>query len=416
MIPTIHVILIVLCLMSIHTNIDLVYHSSMICTCFMLGVFGAILLYCNKRFVLTADVWRIAIIPIIGAVSIIISPDADLYWAHGVRALAQLTYSIVMGYSMYLEISRWPARLIAKVFGWILAILTIAAVAEVHVPLVRALDDTYRTRVYSSDANLGQGLYSVDADDYLGTRDLELAGHIRPTFLTQEPSYVALSLILCLSVWFRTTTMPCATIIYFIVLALGIYSIHSPILIGAIPIFIVSRSFSHKQVILMVAGFILAIAILPLFINRFNDADMSTASRVTLPYMLAWNTILEYPISGVGLGQIETCTDDVTRLAASIGLTFSWMDGDIPITKLAICNVFGIMIVFFGIGLGSLVIYNLIILIMVYGDRQIVYVLVLEFILWNGQGSLVSPRVWTHFWILLATMRSLAARADASVS
>jgi hypothetical protein len=366
-------------------------------------VVGLTLLALNRQRIVRRDINLVSIIPLIGVLSIIISPEAETLWPHGIRTLAQLTYSIVMAYSVYLELSHWPRAAVARLFGIALAVLTIGSILEVHTP-VKQISDRYRTVVYSENIEAGQTFYDPEL---ASARDLELASHIRPTFFTQEPSYVALTLLLCLIAWFQTTTHYYATPIYFLCLTGGVYSIRSPILISAIPIWLVSRQHTRAQILkLLIASLPILAGCIILFLARLdvrpNGEDKSTAARITLPYMLAYQTIQDYPISGVGIGQIETYADTILRLSTNIGINFDLIPASIPIHSVALCNAFCIMIVYFGAGLSLLMLLNLRTLIRVYGAGQYLYVTTAILVLSNSQGSFVSPRLWAQLWILMA--------------
>ena len=236
---------------------------------------------------------------------------------------------------------------------------------------------------------------------------MELASHIRPAFFTQEPSYVALTLLLCLIVWFQTTTFKYATPIYFLCLAGGVYSIRSPILISAIPIWLVSRQRTRAQILkLLIASLPILVGCMILFLARLdvrpNGEDKSTTGRITLPYMVAYQTLQDYPLSGVGIGQIETYTRVILRLLDSTGMSIGWDVAGTAVNHAALCNAFCIMIVYFGAGLSLLILLNLRTLIKAYATGQYLYIATAMFMLSNSQGSFVNPRLWGHFWILLA--------------
>ena len=140
---TTKLILVVLYLIALHTNIDLIYHGKLLCTNFLAGVVGLTLLALNRQRIVRRDINLVSIIPLIGVLSIIISPEAETLWPHGIRTLAQLTYSVVMAYSIYLELSHWPVPAVARLFGTALAVVTVGCVLEVHTP-VKLCSDTYR--------------------------------------------------------------------------------------------------------------------------------------------------------------------------------------------------------------------------------------------------------------------------------
>ena len=396
--------LVVAYLIGMHTNLDIAYHGNLICTNVLCGVFGLILLYRNRHHIRTANIAFVAGMVTISTISIILCPKPEA-WLHGVRGMLQLSYSCVMATGIYLELKQWSRSGLAKLFGILLAIMTIGPVLEIYTP-VKNISNAYRDTFYYKDLDSGQDVYDADSE-FGNARDLAISSHIRPSFFTQEPSYVALTFLISLVVWYKVTSPHWSRdLIYAAALGISIYAIHSPILVGAIPIWIVGRPFSIGRIwTISIIAIVGSILIGTLFSQRFDfssDADdKSAAFRVTIPYILACRTLQEYPITGVGIGCVEVYDKDIHLICLNAGASLEYMMSQTPINT-ALCNAFLVMIVYFGAVLTVLMILLFGYLIDTIGGRQFLYVGVAMIVMMNAQGSFVNVRLWTHFCLLLA--------------
>ena len=396
--------LVVAYLIGMHTNLDVTYHGQLICTNILCGVFGLTLLYRNRHHIRTANIAFVVGMATISAISIVLCPKSET-WAHGIRGMLQLSYSCVMATGLYLEVSQWSRQNISRVFGVLLIIMTIGPALEIHTP-VRAISNAYRDSFYYKDIDSGQDVYDTGSD-FGNARDLAISSHIRPSFFTQEPSYVALTFLISLIVWYKATSPHWSRdLIYVTALGIGVYAIHSPILVGAIPIWIVNCPFSTSRIwmigiVAVVGGMVLG----TLFAQRFDfssDADdKSTAFRVTIPYILACRTLQEYPITGVGIGCVEVYDREIYHICLNAGASLDYLKTNTPVNTV-LCNAFLVMIIYFGAVLTCLIVLLLGYQVAALGGSQFLYVGVAMSVMMNAQGAFVNPRLWTHFCILLA--------------
>ena len=72
----------------------------------------------------------------------------------GLKSYLQLTYSLVISYSLYLELLKWRKLWLRRVFGWAIVIILVGCTMEVYIPAVRDISDSYRVQVHTSEDKL----------------------------------------------------------------------------------------------------------------------------------------------------------------------------------------------------------------------------------------------------------------------
>ncbi len=107
--------------------------------------------------------------------------------------MVQITYSLVIGFALFLTLTLGTREQIARLFLTLALIILIGCLMEQHGGL-RPISDAVRAKIYSN------GLYEADI------RDMELYGHVRPKFFASEPSAVSLSFVIFCFIWLICST------------------------------------------------------------------------------------------------------------------------------------------------------------------------------------------------------------------
>ena len=145
--------------------------------------------------------------------SILVAPDIA-FLPRRFNGFVQLTYSILIGYSLYLTVSQGTRQQIARLFLCALIIL-VGCLLETYGGL-RPISDSVRKVPYS------RGLYENDL------RDMILYKRVRPKFFASEPASVTFCYSLFSFVWFVVSRMRLKLALYVALMAAGIFAMPGP--------------------------------------------------------------------------------------------------------------------------------------------------------------------------------------------
>ena len=137
---------------------------------------------------------------------------------------------------------------------------------------------------------------------------------MRPKLFTIEPSYVAITFILVLAVWYPLSCSKLKHLWLAVATAWSMWIIGSPIGLGGIIAISVATYLqygAHRPITKSL--FLTLIAVVGIFVgwstfggrlSSGRGVEGSTNTRIFFPYKMAAITISEYPLLGVGMGQL----------------------------------------------------------------------------------------------------------------
>ncbi|MDA3822501.1 MAG: hypothetical protein PF450_07840, partial [Bacteroidales bacterium] len=266
------------------------------------------------------------------------------------------------------------------------------------------LSDDFRHWVFQ------RGVYEADL------RDIFTYGQIRPKLFTSEPSHVAKFYILSLFVWFALTRNAWRYLLYIFFMVGGLIIIRSPIIVLSIPLALGAEIFLRESINLssivtkkkpvirgtLVVAIIISVLFLTVALNTIlaqrtrtaiAGTDESFAGRITVPVLIALNTVKKYPLWGAGITGKEAIADVIFHSYREIG--FKTYD-----VYSANCNFLMIFISYYGVLGGVLFIGGFVTLIrrLEIGNGMFITLSILIFS--QTMGSFVGLRTWGYVFII----------------
>jgi hypothetical protein len=328
--------------------------------------------------------------------------------------LLQLTYSLVIGYAMFLTLVNADRAQIAAILLTFCLTIIVGCALETWAGL-RPISDKVRTVVY--DASV---VYDSDI------RDQILYGRIRPKLFTSEPSAVTFAYTHYCSVWLALSPWRYKYVVYAGLLALAILVLPGPtlmlMLLLAIPYFLFlaggTRRTSGTRMVgaAILSGLIVLIAFVvgqTMFAERFNEVqsgrDASFFYRFTGPMLVAFDMFKHHPWAGSGLTGEPYIAEQVLNVYMnSASFQSAWR---IPRIGDVLTNYFWLHWIYLGLVWGVIVLAGISLWLRLLGASSILYCWAVWAILGQASGSYVGPKTWAV--ILIAAAASiLVARTD----
>ncbi len=323
------------------------------------------------------------------------------------KGFVQLSYSLIVGYAVFLTGQRLDRRTLAALFLALSLTILLGALAETVVPAIQNASDSFRSLAFDS------GIYAADA------RDLALYGRIRPKFFTSEPSLVAFGYALFVFCWYVLARMPGKLLAYLGLLAAGYAVIRGPAIVLAVALVPVyetllgarratsGRSRLDGPLALLVAtgtgvlalvGTVVGWEVLSQRIDGIAAGrDPSFFARIVAPAIVAGQTLQAHPVAGVGLTGWEALRDQVTQLYATTDWLALDMQFDGPAH--ALTNYFWALWIFLGLGFGTAMVAALTWLLRQLGVPSLLFCWTVWIVFGQTVGGFVGPRTWAVFFL-----------------
>jgi hypothetical protein len=385
-------------LVGVHLNVHLYLSESLFIPGFVALCFAAPLLFLNRRWVKRSEVK-----PLLGMVGVamlatVCVPSAGPLFGERVKGLAQLCTSLFVAYAVLLSCRRCSTPQISRLFlGYLVAIL-IGCLLETYTTGFRAASDRFREIAFRA--------YVYDADG----RDVALHGRVRPKLFASEPSYLAITFVVCLFVWHLTSTRRFKGFWFAAFFGIGAFLIRSPILVVALPISFLGmdrsrsatratpRIVTYSVIAVLTLGLILAASHVLLrerILLLQERKDDSFVSRVTGPACVAARVLCHYPLFGVGVEAKEFALPIMEDVYDLLGFSID------RLTPEHLTNYFFLLWIYFGLVGGWLLLRNLDRLRVLLGVRRPALLYAWLFLLAQTTGAMVGARVWTHVFLSL---------------
>jgi hypothetical protein len=366
------------------------------------GIAGLILLWRRRNQISAIALGGLVGVLLLFLISILCATNIH-YLARRTNGLIQLSYSIVIGYAVFLTVTQASRRQIAGLFLGFAIVILIGCLLENYAGL-RPISDEVRRILYS------RGIYENDL------RDILYYQRVRPKFFASEPASVTFCYSLFTFVWLVVSRWRWKLALYVILVGLGMFAMPGPtlllMLLLVLPymLFLASRKAGRLDagrlllVALAAVFFLGAFVVLAqsLFPTRLEEVtsgnDPSFFYRVRGPAIAGVEILSAYPIAGAGLtGEpfIESRVVDV--YVRSPAYSASWQVVK-PATELLI-NYFWLHWIYFGLVWGVILAAAVTVWLLVIGVPSPAFCWMVWAILGQASGAYVGPTCWAVLFL-----------------
>jgi hypothetical protein len=181
------------------------------------GIAGLILLWRRRDQIQPkAFAWFIGVV-VLYLFSILCAPNI-MFLPRRTNGLIQLTYSITIGYALFITVTQGTRRQIGRLFLGFALVIVIGCLLEGHAGF-RPVSDAVRNIIYK------QGIYENDL------RDTLFYGRVRPKFFASEPASVTFCYALFTFIWMVISTWRWKLVAYVGLVGVGLYAMPGPTLL-----------------------------------------------------------------------------------------------------------------------------------------------------------------------------------------
>jgi hypothetical protein len=366
------------------------------------GLAGVIMLWRRRQSIGGRSFACLATVLLIYVVSILIAPDIS-YLPRRFNGLVQLTYSILIGYGLFLTVVQGTRQQISRLFLCASLAILIGCLLETHGGL-RPLSDSVRQVLYPQ-----RGLYENDL------RDMLMYKQVRPKLFASEPASVTFCYSLFTFIWFVVSRARLKLVLYVALIAAGIVAMPGPtlllMLLLVLPymLFLDSRRDGRFNVLrfvkvavvaaLFCASFATLVGVV--FPERFEKAasgdDPSFFYRVRGPAIAGMDTLMNAPVGSGLTGEPFVAQHVVELYVRSPYYSTGWMMVH-PATELLI-NYFWLHWIYLGPFFGVVVIAAISLWLRVLGVPSPAFCWFSWAILGQASGAYVGPTCWAVLFL-----------------
>ena len=369
------------------------------------GIAGVLLLWRRRADIKPAALVGLVTVLFIYLAAILCAPN----WAflpRRLNGLIQLSYSLVIGYALFMTVTKASRRQMSGLFLGAAVLILIGCLLETYGGF-RPVSDAVRSFLYK------RGLYENDL------RDLLLYRQVRPKFFASEPASVTFCFSLFTFIWFVLSRWRWKLALYIVLIAVGVLAMPGPtlllMLLLVLPymLFLASRQAGRLRVAKMLkvaviaVFFLTAFAILAqtLYPKRFEEVtsgnDPSFFYRVRGPAMAGLDTMLNFPLAGAGLtGEPFIEKRVINVYARSPAYSVGWEIVS-PATELVI-NYFWLHWVYLGLVFGILAAAAVTVWLIKLGVSSAAFCWMVWAILGQASGAYVGPTCWAVLFLSAA--------------
>jgi hypothetical protein len=370
------------------------------------GVAGLLLLWRRRQQITVAGFAGLIGVLFLYVVSVLCATDLG-FLPRRTNGLIQLTYSITIGYALYLTIIQGDRRQVAALFLAFSLVIVIGCLLETYGGL-RPLSDAVRKLIYNS-----KGVYENDL------RDIIYYKQVRPKFFASEPASVTFCYVLFTFVWMVVSPWRHKLALYVVLVGVGLFAMPGPtlllmlVLIFPYMLFLASRHEGRLDYVRAVGVFCIAMLFLGafvvlgevLFATRLKEAtsgnDPSFFYRVQGPFLAAIDVARHYPLAGAGLtGEPFVEREVVNIYVGSPDYSARW-EVVTPATELLI-NYFWLHWIYLGLFWGTVLVVAITVWLSVIGAMSPAFCWMVWAILGQASGAYVGPTCWAVLFLAAA--------------
>jgi hypothetical protein len=345
--------------------------------------------------------WLIAVLALyLGS---IVSATNLEYLPKRFTGFVQLSYSLVLGYSLLLTLAVMSRRVLAGLFlGFSLALI-VGCLLESYAGL-KPVSDWVRLKLYTAD------IYEADLRDEL------LYGRVRPKLFTSEPASVTFAFTLYAFAWFVLSRSRIKLPVYVGLGGVGMLAMPGPTVLLMLLLLVPYYGFLHRspgQVsgnfarLLLMGAFgavvvvVFALLATTLFAERWRDIsngnDPSFFYRVIGPALVAVHVVHYYPWAGAGLtGEPFIANDVLTVYARSPQFSTGWMFDKV---SSVLTNYLWLHWIYLGLVWGTVTLVGISLWLRALQVPSLAFCWSVWIILGQASGAYVGPRTWTVLFL-----------------
>jgi hypothetical protein len=394
--------LICLFLIGMYTNYTIMVSAKVPFPSVPSGVAGFILLWRRRDLITPRAFAGFIIVVLLFLISILSATDIR-FLPRRFNGLIQLTYSLIIGYALFLTVTQASRRQFAGLFLGFALVILVGCLLEGHAGL-RPVSDAVRNVLYR------QGIYENDL------RDVLFYNRVRPKFFASEPASVTFCYTLFTFLWVVVSPWRWKLVAYAGLFGLGQFAMPGPtvllmlLLIFPYMLFLASRRAGRLDVgrLLMVACigviFFGAFVVLgqSLFAARLeairSGDDPSFFYRVQGPALAGLDVMTRYPFAGGGLSGDPFLENDITNVYLRSPFYSAGWKVVSPATELVV-NYFWLHWVFLGLVWGLIMMAALTVWLRVLGVPSFAFCWVVWAILGQAAGAYVGPSCWAVLFL-----------------
>jgi hypothetical protein len=400
--------LVLLFFIGIYSGISLKLPGGVPVPAVIAGLAGALLLMAESSRIKERHLFAIIAVLMLYALSILAASD-HRFLGERFKGLVQLTYSLVIGYALFLALTRYHrSRLASVMLGFSMVILIGCALENSDA--FKGASDAFRAWAFDT------GVYKADL------RDQELYGRIRPKLFTSEPSAVAFMFSLFSFSWYALSGARLKLIGFLMLIAAGYIVMRGPTLllcIALVPVYellLGSRQGPPGEVRLGIGRVAVTIALTAvligvavpvvhaLYATRLEaiaaGQDPSFFSRVIAPPMVALKVIAANPAAGAGLTGWEFIEEPTRQVYA----TAVWLSTDYRFDDAAraLTNYFWLHWIYLGLFWGGVLLLALSLMLHSLAVPSVLFCWMVWAAFGQAAGSYVGPQAWTVLFLSAA--------------
>ncbi len=385
--------LIFLLLLGIYLEVAIYLSPTVPVPSVLAGVAGLILIWRRRDDFTARQLAAFMGVVLVLLVACLVAPNTS-YLSKRMTGLVQMTYSLVIGFALFLTVAKADRRILARLLLGMCIVILIGAQLEA-IPAVRAISDSARQVLYVS------GIYESDL------RDLIFYGKVRPKFFTSEPSAVTFGFSLFSLGWFLASESRYRWLIFFCLMAASQLIIPGPTtLLGGVAAglsyFMLPQapgSAARRLIVALVAivGMIaLLVAGSMLYAERLDAVltgrDPSFFYRVIGPALVALRVVVEYPLTGIGLTAEQFGADLAMNVfVQSPNYSSAWRFDRF---SNVLTNYFWLHWIYLGAGFGVAVLVALNIWLRSLRAAHLPFCWVVWALFGQASGAYVGPKTW----------------------
>jgi hypothetical protein len=372
------------------------------------GVAGLLLLWRRRDDINPAHLGAMLIVLLMYLGSVFSADDYN-FLSKRFTGLVQLSYSLVLGYALFLTLVRADRSQIAGLMLALCLCMVAGCLLETYGGL-RPISDAARAKLFD------YGIYNSDL------RDMLLYGRIRPKLFTSEPSAVTFSFTVVAFVWLVASRWRWKQLGYVALLAASLLAMPGPtlllglVLLAPYQLFLVGRPTATEagggRLIRVIGAAIVSLVLLvvavfagqSLFAERLHDInsgnDPSFFYRVLGPALTAFDVLQRRPWAGAGLtGEPYIAEQVITVYAQSPEFSTGW---EFDKVSDILTNYFWLHWIYLGLIWGLVILAGITLWLTVLRVPSATFcwvVWVVWAILGQASGAYVSPKTWTVLFL-----------------